>query len=125
MSPNTTKDNISLKYLFKGANGIASWIGLRATQRSADAWKGLLSNGSDIVEIGVFVNLTPVAIPVSEPITGKYGRQILARFFPVSGLRWSNSNVQAIVESTTIPPTYEVRIFKANLIQGRIYADLL
>jgi len=122
LSPNTTKDNISLKYLFKGANGIASWIGLRATQRSANAWKGLLSNGSDIVEIGVFVNTTPAAIPISEPITGKYGRHILARFFPVSGLRWSDSNVQA---TTPVPPTYEVRIFKANLMQGGIHADLL
>jgi len=116
------KDDMSLKYLFKGANGVASWIGLHATQRSSDAWKGLLSNGSDIVEIGIFVNLTPVAIPVSEPITGKYGRQILARFLPVSGLRWSDSNAQP---STTVPPTYYVRIFKANLIQGRIYTDLL
>ena len=91
---------MSLKYLFKGANGVASWIGLRATQRSSDAWKGLLSNGSDIVEIGVLVNPTPVVNPInSAPITGKHGRQIHTIFFPVSGLEWSDSNTQTFWNS--------------------------
>jgi len=93
ISPNTARKNISLKYLFKGANGSASWIGLRSAQRSADTWKALLSNGSDIVEIGVFADVDSAPTPpVSAPITGKNGKQIHATFYLGSGLRWSSAD---------------------------------
>ena len=112
ISPNTARKNISLKYLFKGANGSASWIGLRSAQRSADTWKALLSNGSDIVEIGVFADVDSAPTPpVSAPITGKNGKQIHATFYLGSGLRWSSADDP---DSMPIPLSYEVRAFETR-----------
>ena len=105
MSSNTPRGDISLKYRFR-VNGTAFWIGLRAAQRSPDTWKTLLSNGSEIVEIGVFVDITPGATPkAAEPIVGLDGKQLMA-CFTSTGLKWSDGVIRGCVP---IPSTYEVR----------------
>jgi len=105
VSSNTPRENISLKYRFR-VDGTASWIGLRAAQRSPDTWKTLLSNGSDIVEIGVYVDITPGARPkAAEPIIGLDGKQLLTLFF-LTGLKWSDGKNRGYLP---LPSTYEVR----------------
>lgn len=100
------RENISLKYRLR-VDGTASWIGLRAAKSTADMWKILLANGSDIIEIGVLVEeFPPNTLVVNDPIVGKDGEPVKTNFF-LNGLKWIGGQPNLV----DVPPTYEVSRF--------------
>lgn len=103
----TARESILLKYCLRLVNGTPFWTGLRAAKGSADVWKRFLINGSEIPEIGVYVDKKHVAnSSKQDPLIGWNGIQIKAAFgFGVGMSQVAGSTTGFI----TTPPTYEVR----------------
>jgi len=98
------KERITLR--LRPVEGTLSWAGLRAAKDSADVWRYLLSNGSDTVEVGVFLsNLETENVCQQGKIMGRDSRPIECTFYTTDGVNW----LDAPPAQDHVPSTYEVR----------------
>ena len=108
LSEDTDREKISLKYLVRSIEGKYTWVGLHVAKGSAEMWRHLVVNGSDVVEIGVVLGEKEVA-DMLEDDHGELtinGEPIKAFFNEGTGTQRVPGRIIAI----PVPATYEVSV---------------
>jgi len=118
LNGDTDKERITL--CLRPVFGISSWAGLRVAKNSANMWRHLLSNGSDVVEVGVFMGGIRDGDDCELELRGKNGIPIKARFTPAVGLGWGDNLVPV-----NVPKNYDACLdFIADFVYSTTYPNL-
>jgi len=117
---NGDRDKERITLCLRPVVGISSWAGLRVAKNSANMWRHLLSNGSDVVEVGVFMGRIRDGDDCELELRGKNGIPIKAQFNLGVGLGWGDN-----LGPVNLPKNYDACLdFIAYFVYSTAYPNL-
>jgi len=118
LNGDTDRERITL--CLRPVVGISSWAGLRVAKDSANMWRYLLSNGSDVVEVGVFMGGIRDGDDCELELTGTNGIPIKAQFTLGVGVGWREN-----LGLVNVPNNYDACLdFIADFVFSTTYPNL-